>query len=136
MKTFPCFVFRAPGSIMRARYSYDMLSVANEDWLKNRLANGWYMTLDEALEAAGQKAVRGGIVRQKPRKPSKPLDGINRRVLSVLKEEEKKEELSEEDNSEPSRSEMENKARELKLKFDGRTSDKKLLAMIDAALNK
>jgi hypothetical protein len=35
---------------------------------------------------------------------------------------------------EPTRDEMEQKAKELGLKFDGRTGDKKLLAMIEEAL--
>ena len=35
----------------------------------------------------------------------------------------------------PTRAELEEKARELKIKFDGRTSDAKLAANIEAALN-
>lgn len=38
------------------------------------------------------------------------------------------------DNAPPTRAELEAKATELGLKFDGRTSDRKLLAAIDAAL--
>lgn len=38
------------------------------------------------------------------------------------------------DNAPPTRAELEAKATELGLKFDGRTSDKKLLAAIEAAL--
>lgn len=37
--------------------------------------------------------------------------------------------------SPPNRDELEQQARELGLKFDGRTSDKKLSSMIDEALN-
>lgn len=39
-----------------------------------------------------------------------------------------------EGDMQPTRDEMEIKAKELGLKFDGRTSDKKLLSMIDEAL--
>lgn len=39
------------------------------------------------------------------------------------------------DNDPPTRAELEEKARELKIKFDGRTSDAKLAANIEAALN-
>lgn len=39
-----------------------------------------------------------------------------------------------EDNSPPSREELELKATDLGIKFDGRTSDKKLLALIEDAL--
>lgn len=38
------------------------------------------------------------------------------------------------DNAPPTRTEMETKARELGIKFDGRTGDKKLLQLIDAAM--
>lgn len=40
------------------------------------------------------------------------------------------------DNAPPTREEMETKAKQLGLKFDGRTSDKKLLTMITEALEK
>ena len=38
------------------------------------------------------------------------------------------------DNSPPTRAEMEQKARELKIKFDGRTTDRKLLGLIESAM--
>lgn len=39
------------------------------------------------------------------------------------------------ENQPPTRAELEEKARELKIRFDGRTSDAKLAANIKAALN-
>lgn len=42
--------------------------------------------------------------------------------------------VNEDENAPPTRDEMEVKATELGLKFDGRTSDKKLLAMINEKL--
>jgi hypothetical protein len=42
--------------------------------------------------------------------------------------------LDADDSGSVTRSEMEQKARELGLKFDGRTTDRKLLALIEAAL--
>lgn len=47
---------------------------------------------------------------------------------------EKPVEVEKADESEPTRDEMEAKATELGLKFDGRTSDAKLLKLIDSAL--
>lgn len=41
----------------------------------------------------------------------------------------------EHDDAPPTREELEEKARELKIRFDGRTSDAKLAANIEAALN-
>lgn len=45
-----------------------------------------------------------------------------------------KEEKEQEDNYAPTREELEEKAKELGIKFDGRTGDKKLLAMINEKL--
>ena len=42
--------------------------------------------------------------------------------------------MPEDDNAPPTRAELQAKATELGIKFDGRTSDKTLLAKIDAAM--
>ena len=71
----------------------------------------------------------------KKRKPSKPIDGINHRLL---REQELAKEVVEvvevEDNSAPTRAELEIMATELGIKFDGRTTDKRLSDKIDQAL--
>jgi hypothetical protein len=71
----------------------------------------------------------------KKRKPSKPIDGINHRLL---REQELAKEVVEvvevEDNSAPTRAELETMATELGIKFDGRTTDKRLSDKIDQAL--
>jgi hypothetical protein len=64
----------------------------------------------------------------KVRKPSRPLDGINHRLLA-----EQAEKLTD-DNDPATRDELEAKAQELGIKFDGRTSDKKLNSLIEAKL--
>lgn len=71
------------------------------------------------------------------RKPSRPLDGINHRLIREMAEKtamaiavtEKQD-----DNMPPTREEMAVKATELGIKFDGRTSDAKLLERINEAL--
>jgi hypothetical protein len=68
----------------------------------------------------------------KKRKPSKPIDGINHRLLR--EQELAKEVVEVEDNSAPTRVELETMATELGLKFDGRTTDKRLADKIDQAL--
>jgi hypothetical protein len=68
----------------------------------------------------------------KKRKPSKPIDGINHRLLR--EQELAKEVVEVEDNSAPTRVELETMATELGLKFDGRTTDKRLSDKIDQAL--
>ena len=76
----------------------------------------------------------------KVRKPSRPIDGINRRLLR--EQAEKAAPVAVEvsalpdDNAAPTRIELIEKAKELGLTFTKRTSDENLLAMITEALNK
>jgi hypothetical protein len=67
----------------------------------------------------------------KVRKPSRPLDGINHRLLA----EQAAQETVADDNKAPTREELEAKATELGIKFDGRTKDKKLGQLIEETLS-
>ena len=142
MSQFPCFVFRAPGAIVRARYTYDTMLVATQDHLDQRLASGWFLSLGEAIEAAGSRAARVSKVKPKPpRRPSKPLDGVNRRMakiepMAAAPEPAPAPEPEEvpEDNAPVTREELEAKATELAVPFNKRTSDKKLAGLIETAL--
>ena len=79
----------------------------------------------------------------KTRKPSKPLDGINHRLLreqAAKVQATKPTEAAEatettEDDSAPTRAELEAKATELGIRFDGRTKDKKLGQLIQDRLS-
>lgn len=79
----------------------------------------------------------------KVRKPSKPIDGINHRLLR-----EQAEAVAQaaaqavepvatvpEDGAPPTRAELEAKATELGIRFDGRTKDKKLGQLIQDRLS-
>lgn len=144
MSQFPCFVFRAPGAIVRARYTYDTVLVATQDHLDKRLASGWFLSLGEAIENAGSRAARVSRVKPKPpRRPSKPLDGINRRlakpepVAAAFEHAPapKFEPTAVSEDDEPvTREELEAKATELGIPFNGRTSNKKLTSLIETAL--
>ena len=142
MSQFPCFVFRAPGAIVRARYTYDTMLVATQDHLDQRLASGWFLSLGEAIEAAGSRAARVSKVKPKPpRRPSKPLDGINRRLVKAEPVAAAPEPVPApepvavpEDNAPVTREELEAKATELGIPFNGRTSNKKLTSLIETAL--
>ena len=76
------------------------------------------------------------------RKPSKPIDGINHRLLREQVLQAQPVELVEiveieevpADDAAPTRIELVEKAKELGLKFTKRTSDEKLLAMINEAI--
>jgi len=79
----------------------------------------------------------------KVRKPSKPIDGINHRLLREQAETEaqvaatvvESEPESVDDEAAPSREELETKATELGIRFDGRTKDKKLGQLIQDRLS-
>jgi hypothetical protein len=79
----------------------------------------------------------------KVRKPSKPIDGINHRLLREQAEAAAKAEAQAveavatvpEDDAAPTRAELEAKATELGIRFDGRTKDKKLGQLIQDRLS-
>jgi len=142
MSRFPCFIFRAPGAIARARYTYDSMAVTNAAQLDQRLASGWFLTLDEAIKSAGASAIPIRRVRPKPpRRPSKPLDGINRRMAKPVATDAVSKHAPEsvlraapDDDAPVTREELAAKAKELGISFDGRTSNRKLIKLIEAAL--
>ena len=77
----------------------------------------------------------------KVRKPSKPIDGINHRLLREQAEAQAKvqaaapvEADAPDEDAPPTRAELEAKATELGIPFNGRTSDKKLSGLIATAL--
>ena len=69
----------------------------------------------------------------KVRKPSRPLDGINHRLIKQVAAIPVVEII--EDDAPPTRAELEAKATELGIKFDGRTKDKKLGQLIQDKLS-
>jgi hypothetical protein len=83
----------------------------------------------------------------KVRKPSKPIDGINHRLLREQAEAAAQAEAQTaaeavevveavpEDDAAPTRAELEAKATELGIRFDGRTKDKKLGQLIQDKLS-
>lgn len=79
----------------------------------------------------------------KVRKPSKPIDGINHRLLreqaeAAAQAEAQVEEVVDaapDENAPPTRAELEAKAKELGIRFDGRTGDKKLGQLIQDRLS-
>lgn len=78
----------------------------------------------------------------KVRKPSKPIDGINHRLLAEQAAAAAQAEAQAvatttdpEDDAAPTREELEAKATELGIRFDGRTKDKKLGQLIQDRLS-
>lgn len=141
MTTFPLHVYKSPGNYARLNRTYKIASVSDQEALQAHLDDGWHLTLAEAFDAAGAAAMRN-----KPR-----ADWRKRRTLEAKAKEqrlkERQERLAayearkaqakqdERDDAKPAtREELQAKAMELGIKFDGRTSNKTLLARIDAAL--
>jgi hypothetical protein len=75
----------------------------------------------------------------KVRKPSKPIDGINHRLLAeqaaAAAQAVEVVDAAPEDDAAPTRAELEAKATELGIRFDGRTKDKKLGQLIQDRLS-
>ena len=142
MSTLPCFIFRAPGPIRRARHSYSTMTVASQAQLDAKLASGWHLTLEQAIDAAGESASRHLAKRKIRTRPVRVAKRPTDRRASVIRAAKAKQSQAtapeapviEIDNAAPTRSELEAKATELGIKFDGRTSSKKLGKLIDTAL--
>jgi hypothetical protein len=101
---YPAFVYRKADKARQDGSKFDTLLVHNDDERKSALDVGW---ADDVLQALAPK--QKSVVVDEP--------------VSVL-----------EDEAPPTRAELESKATELGLKFDGRTSDRKLGLMIAEAL--
>ena len=114
---FPTLVFKMPGTVYHPKGAHKFAQAKNQDELDSYLADGWFLTIDEAAEV---------------------MDEIDltphRRARKVILKRQKKPVESNDDILPPTRAEMEIKATELGIKFDGRTSDKKLLERIEEAL--
>jgi hypothetical protein len=105
MMEFPTIVYRCPGAHWGPNgTTYESIGVNDEQQLKVRLADGWHESLVNAVDAFLS--------------PEQPVDNSTET----------------EDDSSITREELEQKAKELGIKFDGRTTDKKLLEKIEEAL--
>jgi hypothetical protein len=112
MIEFPVIVYKDKGKYQRPKGTYDFCGANNQEELDQKLSEGWFLTLEEATTPA--KPV------EKPSpEPQKPV------FEPVL-----------DDDAPPTREELETKATELGIKFDGRYSDKRIAQLIDEALAK
>jgi hypothetical protein len=140
--SFPAMIYKSPGQQRKpggGTYNFD--SVQTQEELDAKLAAGWFESSAEAIEAAGDNA--GGFQKPKPKwaikptkkkKPAKPLDWREAvKVVPAPAPESESEPIDEE--SGPTREELEAKATELGIRFDGRTKDKKLGQLIQDRLS-
>lgn len=98
-----------PHDLHGGKYDY---VIVDEDDVNQYIIDGWCLSTPEALAQSKEKA------KEKEKE----------------KEKEKDKEI-EADNAPPTREELETKATELGIHFDGRTSDAKLMRSIDKALS-
>jgi len=138
--SFPAMIYRSPGQQRKpggGTYNFD--SVQTQEELDAKLAAGWFESSAEAIEAAGDNA--GGFKKPKPKwaikptkkkKPAKPLDWRDQ-VKAAPAPAPEPEPIDE--DALPTREELEAKATELGIRFDGRTKDKKLGQLIQDRLS-
>lgn len=105
---YPTILYKCPGDHQRAGGTYAYRAANDEESKDALVAAGWHATLPEAIEAAKPKPVEAPAPVIEPPPPD--------------------------DNLPPTREEMEEKAKELGIQFDGRTSDAKLSRLIVRAL--
>ena len=140
--TFPTIVYRSPGQQRKpggGTYNFD--SVQTQEELDAKLDAGWFASSADAIAAAGDNA--SGFKKPKPKwaikptkkkKPAKPLDWRDQvKAKSAPAPVIEPEPIS--DDAEPTRAELEAKATELGIRFDGRTKDKKLGQLIQDRLS-
>jgi len=113
MTEFPALVYKATGKHVRPNGTYDFTGVSNAEDLAQKLSEGWFESLDAAVEALKPKTFAEIPVSEAAKPVSEP-------VLD--------------DNAPPTRQELEAKATELGIKFDGRYSDKRIASLIEEAL--
>lgn len=140
--TFPAIVYRSPGQQRKpggGTYNFD--SVQTQEELDAKLDAGWFTSSADAILAAGDNA--NGIQKPKPKwaikptkkkKAAKPLDWREHvKAAPAPATTVEPEPIS--DDAEPTRAELEAKATELGIRFDGRTKDKKLGQLIQDRLS-
>lgn len=124
--------------------TYSYISVQTQEEFDDKMTTGWFVSSAEAITAAGDKA--NGPERKKPKwmlkpakrqKAAKPLDWREKAKAApaVVPVQEQPEDDIPADDAAPTRAELEAKATELGIRFDGRTKDKKLGQLIQDRLS-
>lgn len=101
---FPRIVFKCPGDLPRQGGTFKVLQVADDVSHADAVADGWFSSLPEAIESHDNP---------------KPVVVVGVAPDVVVEQE--------------SRESLESRAKEIGIKFDGRTSDAKLSRLIAEA---
>lgn len=117
---FPALVYRCPGPHFGPDgTTYDSLGVNDDEQLRAALADGWAESLVKAVSIYLHPV---------------EFDGSVGNSVPDVDSAEEKEIIDGDENAPPTREELEQKANELGIKFDGRTTDRKLLEKIEEVL--
>ena len=134
MIELPAILYQSPGPHKKpGGGTYRIVGINTQEELDAKLLAGWFASSAEAIEAAGDKAttpkrvaewrLKAKAKKTKKRRPSKPLGWKLPVPVPVI------------EDAPPTRAELETKAKELKIRFDGRTRDKKLGQLIQDRLS-
>lgn len=107
MLEYPRFVFKNEGLIERAGGTYSQEIVNDEVEHEAAIAAGWYDNLQDAIDATNET-------------PDVPAEAYEPEPIEI--------------DEPPTREEIEAQARAMGIKFDGRIGDRKLMALIEKAL--
>lgn len=133
MIELPAILYQSPGPHKKpGGGTYRIVGIKTQEELDAKLLAGWFASSAEAIEAAGDKAttpkrvaewrLKAKAKKTKKRRPSKPLGWKQPVPVPVI------------EDAPPTRAELETKAKELGIRFDGRTRDKKLGQLIQDRL--
>lgn len=127
---FPCFVYRSPGTLRHssgATYKTEWAQTETE-YLDLR-ATGWHGSVQDAIADAGSAAFLSHLSKAQAKRVQalKPWDKLKPEPVKAVDPEPVA-------DSAPTRKEIEQQATLLGIKFDGRTTDKKLLDRISAIM--
>ena len=133
MIELPAILYKSPGPHKKpGGGTYRIVGIKTQEELDAKLLAGWFASSAEAITAAGDKAttpkrvaewrLKAKAKKTKKRRPSKPLGWKLPVPVPVI------------EDAPPTRAELETKAKELKIRFDGRTRDKKLGQLIQDRL--
>ena len=142
MSVFPVMLYKSPGIYKKpGGGTYTYISVQTQEEFYEKIDAGWFESSAQAIEAAGENATPAGkpkpkwaIKPIKKKKPPKPLDWRDQVKAEPAPAPEPEPEPIDEDAG-PTREELEAKATELGIRFDGRTKDKKLGQLIQDRLS-
>lgn len=139
MSEFPKAMYKSPGDMPIQGHMQQYRVVEDQQEQDEAQADGWFLTSQEAQDAYVNPVGAGAQETVAENGTSSTPEPLLSRAeaagsASVSDDAAATDEDAGAADAPPTRDELERKAAELKIKFDGRTSDKKLSAAIEAAL--